>query len=152
AGADLALRLVNAMAWYWFLRGRLGEARRSLATALGVDGPAAPARRAAAVAWQAGLAAWSPDGTGPAARGSEALDPYEGVDDPVGRARAEWFLTLVRWAYGDFAVHEARVNDALAVFEAAGDRWGTAAALSTRAKLAIGRGDLTAMERDGRRS
>ncbi|MEV0400654.1 BTAD domain-containing putative transcriptional regulator [Actinoallomurus sp. NPDC050550] len=151
-GADLALRLVNAMAWYWFLRGRLGEARRSLATALSVDGPASPARRAAAVAWQAGLAAWAPDGTGSAARDSEALDPYEGVDDPVGRARADWFLTLVRWAYGDFAVHEARVNDALAVFEAAGDRWGTAAALSTRAKLAIGRGDLTAMERDGRRS
>ncbi|WP_460332990.1 BTAD domain-containing putative transcriptional regulator [Actinoallomurus acanthiterrae] len=151
-GADLALRLVGAMAWYWFLRGRLGEARRSLATALGVDGPAAPALRAAAVAWQAGLTATAPDGAEPAARVPEALHPYEGVDDPVGRARAEWFLTLVRWAYGDFAVHEAQVNHALAVFEAAGDRWGTAAALSTRAKLAIGRGDLSAMERDGRRS
>ncbi|GAA4640324.1 hypothetical protein GCM10023196_105360 [Actinoallomurus vinaceus] len=151
-GADLALRLVNAMAWYWFLRGRLGEARRSLATALAVDGPASPARRAAAVAWQAAMAATAPDGTRLAEQIPMVLAQYDGVDDPVGRARAEWFLTLAHWAYGDFAVHEARVNHALATFEAAGDRWSTAAALSTRAKLAIGRGDLAAMRRDGHRS
>src|SRR5690606_12963186 len=31
---DVALRLVNAQAWYWFLRGRLAEGRRSLEQAL----------------------------------------------------------------------------------------------------------------------
>ncbi|MER5646843.1 BTAD domain-containing putative transcriptional regulator [Streptosporangium sp. NPDC002524] len=36
--ADGALRLAGAMAWYWFLRGRLTEARRSLAAALAVPG------------------------------------------------------------------------------------------------------------------
>ncbi|MGB8946772.1 MAG: BTAD domain-containing putative transcriptional regulator, partial [Streptomyces sp.] len=32
--AALALRLTNALAWYWFLRGRLSEAERSLTQAL----------------------------------------------------------------------------------------------------------------------
>ncbi|MFF9150233.1 BTAD domain-containing putative transcriptional regulator [Streptomyces sp. NPDC014861] len=34
--AEHALRLVDALAWYWVLRGRLGEAVRSTATALGI--------------------------------------------------------------------------------------------------------------------
>ncbi|RJL33353.1 BTAD domain-containing putative transcriptional regulator [Bailinhaonella thermotolerans] len=33
---DLALRLTNALTWYWYLRGRLAEARRSLETALAI--------------------------------------------------------------------------------------------------------------------
>ncbi|SMD27650.1 hypothetical protein SAMN05661093_11260 [Kibdelosporangium aridum] len=32
--AEFALRLVNALTWYWCLRGRLAEARRSLTAAL----------------------------------------------------------------------------------------------------------------------
>lgn len=36
--ARLARRLVRAMAWYWFLRGRFTEARRSMAEALAVGG------------------------------------------------------------------------------------------------------------------
>jgi hypothetical protein len=35
--AERALRLVCACTWYWFLRGRLAEARRSLRTALAVN-------------------------------------------------------------------------------------------------------------------
>ena len=42
--ADRALRLVDALAWYWFLRGRLGEARRSLAAACGPRRPDDPPR------------------------------------------------------------------------------------------------------------
>nr|BFE84518.1 hypothetical protein GCM10020093_071190 [Planobispora longispora] len=46
--ADGALRLVGALAWYWFLRGRLGEARRSFAAALAAAGvPGAVARSSA---------------------------------------------------------------------------------------------------------
>jgi predicted ATPase len=37
-GAERALRLVGALTWYWFLRGRLTEARRSLRTALTASG------------------------------------------------------------------------------------------------------------------
>src|SRR5262245_13882463 len=32
--ASAALRMVNALAWYWFVRGRLTEARRALDEAL----------------------------------------------------------------------------------------------------------------------
>ncbi|WP_017981637.1 hypothetical protein [Amycolatopsis methanolica] len=46
--ADEALRLVTSLSWYWFLRGRLGEALRSLRAALAVPGEVAPGRRAAA--------------------------------------------------------------------------------------------------------
>ncbi|MFX0575018.1 BTAD domain-containing putative transcriptional regulator [Nocardia nepalensis] len=36
--AEHSLRLVNALAWYWLLRGRFGEARRWLAAALALSG------------------------------------------------------------------------------------------------------------------
>ncbi|MGW0733070.1 BTAD domain-containing putative transcriptional regulator [Streptomyces sp. NPDC002851] len=52
--AGSALRLVNGLAWFWFLRGRFAEARRSLDLALAVGG--APGRgRAAARSWRAGM-------------------------------------------------------------------------------------------------
>ncbi|MGH8877226.1 MAG: BTAD domain-containing putative transcriptional regulator, partial [Stackebrandtia sp.] len=35
---DTALRLANALAWYWFLRGRVSEARRCLTAALSISG------------------------------------------------------------------------------------------------------------------
>ena len=41
------------LAWYWYLRGRLGEARRSIAAALAVPGQDS-ADRAAATVWQVG--------------------------------------------------------------------------------------------------
>ena len=40
--AQEALRLVNSLTWYWYVRGRLGEAGRALATALDTPGDAAP--------------------------------------------------------------------------------------------------------------
>ncbi|MFD0466975.1 ATP-binding protein [Nonomuraea thailandensis] len=51
-----AARLVNALAWYWFLRGRLAEGRRAMAQALAVPGQDAGPVRARAAAWEAGFA------------------------------------------------------------------------------------------------
>ncbi|MFI6500461.1 BTAD domain-containing putative transcriptional regulator [Nonomuraea typhae] len=132
------LRLANAMAWYWFLRGRLGEARRSLAYALTRGGPAE--QSAMAAVWLAGFARVIGE--------SAQAVPYHGLA-PYGRAVHDWFLSHVSWAYGDFAVHDDQVEKALTAFTALGERWGVAAALTLRAKLAVGRGDLAAMERDG---
>ncbi|WP_425563989.1 ATP-binding protein, partial [Nonomuraea longicatena] len=78
--ARLALRLVSAAAWYWYLRGRLRECRRSLATALAIDGPAPAALRAKATVWQIGMtriarATAEPDGL---AVPDPALDPGPG--------------------------------------------------------------------------
>ncbi|MBA9001717.1 BTAD domain-containing putative transcriptional regulator [Thermomonospora cellulosilytica] len=133
-----ALRLVNALAWYWYLRGRIGEARRSFAQALSIDGPVPDDLRAQALAWQAGMVMAAGEDPG------EFPPPAPGP----GGARAEWFRTFVSWAYRDLREHEERVDHVLAAFREFGDRWGEAAALVVRAKLALGRGSLTRLERD----
>ncbi|TCO24820.1 putative ATPase [Kribbella steppae] len=145
AAPQLSLKLVNALAWYWYLRGRLGEARRSIAAALAVPGQD-PADRAAATVWQVGMTATDAKGTNLTETTEETLAQY---DVP---ARALWFLTTTQWAYGDRDVLMGRIDRAIEAFTADGDRWGLAAALSTRAQLNIVHADLDAMRRDGHRS
>jgi tetratricopeptide (TPR) repeat protein len=155
--AERALRLACALTWYWFLRGRLTEARHSLRAALTAEGRPPAALRARAEAWQAGIEVLlgEPDGGGDSV--VPVADPAaervcERIADPADRARAEWFLAYAETDLGDVpAVHE-RLERALAGFRDASDRWGTAAALSTRAKLGYLRADPEALERDGERS
>ncbi|MEU8248261.1 hypothetical protein [Nonomuraea sp. NPDC048916] len=159
--ADDALRLVNAMAWYWFLRGRLAEARRSLTAALAVtvkdgkdgkDGNAASAHRAEALAWNAGIGFLQGDVADREDRRRAALRMYGEAGEPGGLARAQWFLAYAGIDLGDLAVAGELLNLALPVFRSRGDLWGTAATLATRAKLAHIRGDLDSLRRDGERS
>ncbi|WP_406739351.1 winged helix-turn-helix domain-containing protein [Streptomyces sp. NBC_00853] len=143
--AGAALRLVNASAWYWFLRGRIGEARTALGSALacaaaagGQDGPAVAGARARLAAF-AVLA------------GDDSLlgGDFDGAD-PRGR----WLLEFARIGFtngsdvdGDPGGAAAGDDDVLeglpAVFRGLGDRWGEAAALSGLATRALYRGDLT---------
>jgi predicted ATPase/DNA-binding SARP family transcriptional activator len=148
---DRALRVVDAMAWYWFLRGRLGEARRSLNMALAVAG-GTDAARAKAQAWRTGVAALVGDVDRQALHRTAALELCQKIDDAGGRARAEWFLGFVACDLGDLSVSEELVNRALRTARAVKDRWCTAAALSTRAKQAMLRGDLGEVERRGAQS
>ncbi|GAA2412089.1 hypothetical protein GCM10010404_82520 [Nonomuraea africana] len=155
APAADALRLVNALAWYWFLRGRLGEARRSLQAAqeagraadqataqAGQAGQPAgddtAADRARARAWSAGFALLL----------GEDVDWKQVMDlaDPADRARAEWFVSL---GVADLPTSRVLVDSALATFRELGDRWGVAAALSRHARDAFTVRDLEALERDG---
>ncbi|MET9270176.1 BTAD domain-containing putative transcriptional regulator [Kribbella sp. NPDC003557] len=140
-----SLELATALAWYWYLRGRHGEARRSLAAALALPGQD-PALRAQATVWLVGMAATDAEGTDVARAGDDALRAVG--DDP----HALWFLTMTRWAYGDAAVLFDRIDRAIEAFTDRGDRWGLAAALSTRAQLSIVHADLAAMRRDSLRS
>ncbi|MCP2258299.1 putative ATPase [Streptoalloteichus tenebrarius] len=158
--AEDALRLVNALAWYWFLRGRLGEAVRAFDVALAV--PATPATdgevtaaqptaaRAAARAWRAGFALLTGGDDGPrlAAAAGEAMRGYDAVDDPRGRAHAEWFLGFAHWGIGELSAGRRWIESSLDRFRRLGDRWGEAVALAARARLALGRGDLRDLERD----
>ncbi|QFG22564.1 BTAD domain-containing putative transcriptional regulator [Actinomadura sp. WMMB 499] len=140
-----ALRLVNALAWYWYLRGRIGEARRAFAMALDVRSGAPEAARARAEAWRTGLGLL----------GEHAADvrtPGETIADPGERARAEWFLSDVLLGAGDLNLGRDLVERALPVFRRLGDRWGTAAALATEANHALVRGDLGTLERSGAES
>ncbi|WP_158883398.1 BTAD domain-containing putative transcriptional regulator [Amycolatopsis anabasis] len=151
AAADEALRMVNALAWYWYLRGRIVEARRWLAMALETPGPASDTARLRARAWQAGIGLLAGDSAA-LEQGDSVLKLYEGVDDTAGRAKAQWFLGFVGNDLGDLSASEDLVDRALVGFRALGDRWGVAAALSTTAKIAMVRGDLDALKRNGERS
>ncbi|TDC71490.1 BTAD domain-containing putative transcriptional regulator, partial [Streptomyces hainanensis] len=120
--AERAMRLANSLSWYWYLRGRRGEARRFLALALAAEGPAPAGVRAVAGAWLAGMSALDPTEGEP--RAEVALRGFAGLDEPAALAYAEWFLALSHWSLGDHREHAARVERALAVFRRLGDRWG----------------------------
>jgi predicted ATPase/DNA-binding SARP family transcriptional activator len=140
------LRLVNALAWYWFLRGRLTEARRSLAAVLASADDAkelAPLICGARI-WLAGMAFLQGDVDG-------HRDAARDLPD-AGRGRAAWFLAHTGLGYGDLADAEKLLAEAFDAARAERDRWTEAAVLMTRANLAHARSDLAVLERDATRS
>jgi tetratricopeptide (TPR) repeat protein len=86
------------------------------------------------------------------ARRDAALALFDELADPGGLARAEWFLAFAETDLGDLTGTEELVNQALATCHALDDRWGMAALLTTRAKLAHVRGDTEALRRDSERA
>ncbi|MGK5628185.1 AfsR/SARP family transcriptional regulator [Streptomyces sp. URMC 123] len=79
-----ALRLALASAWYWFLRGRLSEARRSLEETLRIAGDAPAALRSRAALWHAGFAVLAGEGGDRTAR----VPAFAPVPVPESGARA----------------------------------------------------------------
>ncbi|TMR88422.1 AfsR/SARP family transcriptional regulator [Nonomuraea basaltis] len=145
--AGEAVRLVNAMAWYWVLRGKLGEGQRALETALSISTTASGAAKASGAAeaevWLAGLRMLGGQ--------PRVLDDplFEAIEDPLRRARARWFAGFALFGYDDLMASAGLVRRALEVFRELGDTWGTAAALNVLARYAAMRGDLDALRRDG---
>ncbi|MEU6847211.1 BTAD domain-containing putative transcriptional regulator [Streptomyces sp. NPDC046716] len=148
-----AVRLATALAWWWLLRGRLTEARRSLgsipAASPGVPGYAELGLLRSAFALLTGDRG-TVDATAPTG-GRFAVDG-EAVPDTVRRARALWLCAYGLFSAGDAGAAEELNDHALALFTAARDEWGTAATLGLRATLALVRGDLAGLGRDGSRS
>ncbi|WP_433124518.1 BTAD domain-containing putative transcriptional regulator [Micromonospora sp. CA-240977] len=138
---DLALRLATALSWYWFLRGRFAEARRRLAAALDCAPDGSTAQRARAAAWHLGFALLSGDVADWAGRHHAAVRRYEGVDDPHGRLRAQWFLAYAEVDLGDVAATGELLDRVLTEARVLGDEWVVAATLGLRAKHAHVRGD-----------
>ncbi|WP_329356740.1 AfsR/SARP family transcriptional regulator [Streptomyces anulatus] len=179
--AGEAVRPAAALAWWWLLRGRLTEARRSLrAVLMAVPGESADATELALLQRAFALltgdtgdtgdtgGAGGTGGTGGTKSGTEggtengiriaagiaaAIEiTAEAVPDPVRRARALWLCAYGLFSAGDTAGGEALNARALALFAAADDPWGTAAALGLRSALALVGGDLAGLGRDGLRS
>jgi len=142
--ADLALRLVNAMAWYWFLGGRIGEARRSIRQALAVPG-GTEERRTIARCWETGLAIAAGE-----VIDDDAFDIAERIDRPADRATALWFLGYVTTSVG-MAQGLHLAARALREFESMDDKWGIGVALIDRASHHMSSGDFVASERDAAR-
>ncbi len=142
--AALALRLVNAMSWYWFLRGRLGEACRALDLALGCAGGKDSVRQSARARREA-FALLTGDGT---LGGDSSYDEgHDGAD-----ARARWLLDFAHCGFDVGAPQDDPLDGLLAEFHASGDLWGVAAVHTSRATRAAYRGDLAELRRSARES
>ncbi|MFB8217670.1 BTAD domain-containing putative transcriptional regulator [Streptomyces anulatus] len=179
--AGETVRPAAALAWWWLLRGRLTEARRSLRAVLsavpggsphtaelfllhrafalltGEPGEPGDTKRGTddGIRTAAGIrsAAGTDDGIRPAAGIVAGIEiTAEAVPDPVRRARALWLCAYGLFSAGDTAGGEALNARALALFTAADDPWGIAAALGLRSTLALVGGDLAGLGRDGLRS
>ncbi|MGR6924117.1 BTAD domain-containing putative transcriptional regulator [[Actinomadura] parvosata] len=150
---DHALRLVNALSWYWFMTGRLSEARQALTRALSLDG-GEPAARAQARVWAAviGLRAGVALEGGGVALGDRFEAVLEGVVEPVTRARLQWFAGFALCGMGEQSDGVRNLEGALRTFDVVGDRWGTAAATAGLARYAALRGDFETVRRDGERA
>ncbi|WP_020388418.1 BTAD domain-containing putative transcriptional regulator [Kribbella catacumbae] len=132
--AELELRLVNALTWHWFLRGRLAEPKRLLAAALRRDPTAAPEAYARAAVAEAVLRLQSGD-TGVLADGARTrlLDRFADIHDPQLRARSQWFLAQTLTNFSDLHLADDLADRAYAGFDDADDDWGRAAVDFTRA-------------------
>ncbi|MFH8605918.1 AfsR/SARP family transcriptional regulator [Streptomyces sp. NPDC018029] len=157
--AHRALRLVNATTWFCYLRGRLGGARRALDTALAATGEAPRGVRAEAQAWRQAVgtltrtAEDAGPGTPPGPQTAHATQtPPTTIEDPVRRARVRWFQAAALQGCGDLSAGEDLITPVLAELRALDDRWGIAAALSTRARQAATLSDLATLGDAGAQS
>ncbi|GAA4673769.1 hypothetical protein GCM10023324_28860 [Streptomyces youssoufiensis] len=147
--ADDAARLAASLAWWWLLRGRLTEGRRGLRAARAAR-PVGAAGADPVVAELTLLHAAFALLTGDRAVAVER-SAAEAIPDPARRARALWLCAYGLFSAGATAESDELNAHTLALCTATGDRWGTAAALALRAMLALVRGDLAGLGRDGLR-
>ncbi|MBV2367018.1 BTAD domain-containing putative transcriptional regulator [Streptomonospora nanhaiensis] len=149
--AHSALRLAVGGFWYRWLRGRLGEAHRTLTSALALPG-GPPGLRALAAAWRTGLELGDRDLPDPAARAAAAVTAFQDAGDRAAQARAWWFMGPMLMEVGEQEAAEWMLAAALADFRERGDRWGVAAVLCNRAWLALMRGRADEAGGEGRRA
>ncbi len=155
--AELALRLTGALGWYWFLRGRYHEARRSLAQALATEGPHSTAARARALTWYAALGfVERHESSEPADAAQEALALYADLDDPAGLAEAQallGFLMATHKASGAQLPSAAELIEAAhTTFRRLDDPWWLAATLHFRGWEALHRSELADARKDAEES
>ncbi len=122
------------------------EAGTGTEAELRVGAGAGAGLRARATLWQEGFAVLAGE--------AGALAPVTEISRPSRHlARPTWFLAHAALTAGeDLPRSEALAERALAEFGAAGDAWGTAAALGTRSTVKLLRGDLAGARRDATES
>ncbi|WP_157248675.1 BTAD domain-containing putative transcriptional regulator [Nonomuraea typhae] len=133
-------RLVNALAWYWVLRGRLGEGQRYLAQV-----------REGGDITRTWLAAFTLR-TGEAVTSVPAPRAVDDLGYIAGLARAQAFLAAAQLGIGDLNAGEELAARAARGFSAIGDQWGLAFARSVQARQALLRSSLDAAHSYGRES
>ncbi|WET81019.1 BTAD domain-containing putative transcriptional regulator [Amycolatopsis sp. QT-25] len=126
---DRALRLVHARTWYWFLRGRLGEAERRLEQALALPGEH-PLRDPVS-AWLTGFVLLRRGGT-------DAVARRTAIEHSTKDSDAAWFLGFCLYVTGGDLTASAHRMAAVST----ADPWLRAASLVITAFQAILRGEL----------
>ncbi|MFE4617191.1 BTAD domain-containing putative transcriptional regulator [Streptomyces sp. NPDC056747] len=137
-------RLAAALCPWWLLRGRLHEARRTLAAV--TDAIPADVSADASAELRVLLGAFTMLTGG---RAPETDCPEADIADPARRGRALWLFAYGLYHAGDPAAAHAVNSRALDRFAEAGDRWGSAAARALRAHTSFASGDLRAAREDG---
>jgi non-specific serine/threonine protein kinase len=129
----VALRLASALHWLWYLHGHYGEGRRWLEEALALpEASASSAARTRAII-SAGVLALL-QGDYPAARGylEEGIALARRHEDREQLAIGLHHLSMATLMYqGDPTRARPFLDESLALFEATGNNWGRAMALST---------------------
>ncbi|MEU7074588.1 BTAD domain-containing putative transcriptional regulator [Streptomyces narbonensis] len=155
-----AARLSAALCPWWLLRGRLNEARRTLAAVvdsfpIGMTGTEESAElRLFLGAFTMLTGGRTPEAPHPETDCPET--PHPGAElpeapiaDPVRRGRALWLFAYGLHHAGDPTAARAVGSRALDLFTEAGDRWGAAAARALRSHTWFAAGDLRAAREDG---
>lgn len=122
SGADAALELGGALAWFWWLREYLPEGRERLTRALARPSPS-PAARMRALAGAAWLAHFHRNPAAALAHGEESLSIARKLGDSRAVAWALHLLGRVHYFDGDAAAARALAEESLVVARQVGDPW-----------------------------
>ncbi|WP_169948943.1 BTAD domain-containing putative transcriptional regulator [Microbispora sp. H11081] len=123
---ESALRLAASLWRYHYLRGRYGEGRAWLGSALAAATPAVPRRVLAKAYWAAArLAALECDYQEAAGLAESAIEAYGGERDAEGVARSEELLGSIFRELGDYGRAIELGRRSLAAAERGGDPWAT---------------------------
>ena len=139
--AQMALRLVAALWYFWYKRGHLGEGRRWLEEALAKSDSPTPARAEAL------------NGAGALARNQADYERAQGwleeslllkreLGDKKGAAEVLINLGTVAFDRGDYPRSAALEGESLSLWRELGDGWGIALALNNLGITARAQGDL----------
>jgi tetratricopeptide (TPR) repeat protein len=125
--SDLALRLVAALGWYWFMRGFWNESAEWLTQCLTLDTDEFPSLKAKAIYRAGGLDIIRGKLTGKQEMVEDALEICLEHNSLEGIA---WCLNLIgqfgTWGQLDVDKSEEFLNESIQVFNQLDDRWGVA--------------------------
>ncbi len=139
---DAGLRLVGALAYYWFLRGSLQEGRRwveaLLARSASSDRSLARGRALSGAGW---MAYHEGDLVATASYEEEAVSILREAGDQYGIANADQALGLVRLSQGNIEAARSLFAESLSLCKELEHAWGEAFALSNLGIAAYRSGD-----------
>ena len=125
--ADLALRLVGAMGWFWFMRGHWVELSRWLARALDLKSDADPKNLAKSLIRAGGLQIIRGNLVGTIGRIEEAESIYKKTGDIEGLAWCKNLLGQSKtWNSDDFPLAGPVISEGIDLFQSIQDAWGVA--------------------------